>query len=93
MGKKINLSKQFNKDLKNLSKELKQEFLECVTEFLNWPDLPKGRHLEKIFELPEGVIYSIRITYHIRMLIQVIDNNTLRFITIGPHDEVYKKVK
>ncbi|GEM_PF-3162697 len=31
MGKKINMSAQFNRDLKTLSKENKQEFLELVT--------------------------------------------------------------
>jgi len=92
MGKKINMSAQFNRDLKALSRENKQEFLELVTELIQWPNMPNSRNKEKLNTLPDGPVYSLRVTYHIRILIQELDNETLRFVAIGPHDEVYKRI-
>ncbi|MHC9540653.1 MAG: hypothetical protein AB9903_14205 [Vulcanimicrobiota bacterium] len=60
MGKKINMSAQFNRDLKTLSKENKQEFLELVTELLQWPDMPDSRNKERLRILPDGPVYSMR---------------------------------
>lgn len=56
-------------------------------------DLPPGRNLEKLYDRPDGSVYSVRIDAGRRMTIQPLtkQRDVIRFRCIGEHDRVYRQ--
>jgi len=89
MGKMFNTTSAFDKGFRKLSLAVKDEAFELITELRDWPNLPPGRNLEKLYDHQDGPVYSLRVNYSIRMIIQVLQNNSIRLRAIGSHDDVY----
>jgi mRNA-degrading endonuclease RelE of RelBE toxin-antitoxin system len=90
MSRKYRTTSTFERGFKKLSIPDKDEAFEAISELQGWPDIPKGRNIEKLYAHGDGHVYSLRVTHHIRMIVQVIQDGSFRLRAIGPHDEVYR---
>jgi len=92
MGKKLHLTNLFHKGFNRLSRQHREEAHETIYELSSWPDIPAGRNKEKLRDVVNGSLFSLRVSLHVRMIIQVNDDGTFLLVAIGPHDEVYKNL-
>lgn len=82
------LSKQFEKDFKKLPKQTKSKAIEALKLFVKDPNNSTLR-IHALKGRWNGH-YSIDVTGDTRAIYFVIENNLVRFVTIGSHSQLYR---
>lgn len=80
--------KDFKKQYKNLNKNIQNKFDEILTLFMN--DALNSTLNNHFLHGEYKGFKSINITYDIRAIYKIIDNNIAHFIFIGTHSKLYK---
>jgi mRNA-degrading endonuclease RelE of RelBE toxin-antitoxin system len=90
MSKLFHITAAFDRGFKKLKLREKDEAFELVSELRAWPDIPRGRNKEKLYEHEDGPVYSLRVNDSLRMIVQLLEDSTFLLRAIGTHDEVYR---
>jgi len=85
---KILLSKEFIENFSCLEKQIQKQADKQILIFKSNPFYP-SLHTEKLIPKSKEV-WSFRIDKKYRIAFEFIDKNTILFLTIGPHDWVYR---
>jgi addiction module RelE/StbE family toxin len=82
----INRSTQFDRALKKLERQLKNQVLEKLEVFLeNWQDPRLKTHKLK----GEEDTWAFRVTYSMRVIFTFDGSNIILLLDVGMHDDVY----
>jgi mRNA-degrading endonuclease RelE of RelBE toxin-antitoxin system len=87
---KVAITNTYVRGFKKLQRHLQEETYNLILEIGAWPNVPPGRHVEKIRDGPDGPIYSARLAHHYRISFEVFPQ-LIRLRDVGPHDEVYAR--
>ena len=88
----VEITNAYIRGYKRLPRHIKEEALTVILELAKWPQLPPGRHLEKICDDADGAVYSVCLDQHFRMLVQPLQDG-FRLRDAGTHDELYAREK
>jgi len=86
----VEITNAYIRGYRKLPKHIQEEALTVVLELARWPNLPAGRNLEKLHDDPDGSVYSVRLDFQFRMLVQPLKDG-FRLRDVGPHDELYAR--
>ncbi|MDQ7823006.1 MAG: hypothetical protein RDV48_09455 [Candidatus Eremiobacteraeota bacterium] len=89
MGKLYHITPAFDRAFKRLKLREKDEVFELISELRAWPDIPKSRNKEKLYDHDDGPVWSLRVNISLRIILQIMKDNSFLLRAIGTHDEVY----
>jgi len=87
----IVITEEFEKRYQQLPKNIKRKAEKQEKIFRNNPFHP-SLHTEKLMTKRKN-IWSFRIDKKYRIIFRFLDKNRVVFLTVGPHDWVYRRIK
>ena len=84
----IFLTKEFKENFSCLEKQIQKQAEKQIAIFKNNPFYP-SLHTEKLVPKSREV-WSFRIDIKYRIIFRFLNDNTVAFLTVGPHDWIYK---
>ena len=85
---KIILLEEFRENFSSLDNQIQKQADKQISIFKDNPFYP-SLNTEKLAPKSKQ-LWSFRINKKYRVVFRFIDNNTILFLTIGPHDWIYK---